>query len=233
MTSNPWIEYDHLAESAFHKLDAPFVEAFNAKLDAMKNQDLAPKLKLHDEYTAQPYFGNPDAKVVVLYANPGIDRDGRTIEEESRARRELLNLSRLHQLQDEKFVYLHSKFEGSVGYQWWSRTLSRIIEQRGMAAVHESIFSAELHPYKSQNYRRLKGEMPTFFYTRHLILQAMERDAVILFGRSVKDWEALIPELAKYKNRMELKSKQNSMITEKNLPEGEFARLLSVIPDLR
>ena len=233
MTENPWIDYESNPKSSFHKLDVPVVEAFNAKLLKMKNQENAERLKLRDEYTAQPYFGDPEAQVVLLYANPGIDKDGRTMEEETPERRELLHLSRLHQLQDEPFVYLHSAFKGSVGYQWWDRTLGKIIERRGMAAIHKSFFSAELHPYKSRNYRRLKSEMPTFSYTRHLVLQAMDRDAIVLFGRSVKDWEAVVPELSTYRNRMTLNSNQNSMISEGNLPPGQFDRLLSVIPDLR
>jgi hypothetical protein len=178
---------------------------------------------LSNKNVALPYFGNPDANLVLLYANPGLDPK-QTKKEETPGLVELFDLARKHKLKgSEAFVFLREEFEGTPGFIWWEKTLKfvfkRFSEPHSRERALRNIFSAEIHPYKSVKYGALtkkEGSFPSSEYTYHLVQRAIDRGAVILIARAKNEWFQAVPALTTYDNVIYLSSAQQSAISPNN-----------------
>ena len=217
--NNPWLEYDYKANNKVHPLDAELFEKVNRRL-AKRGEEFL----LSDKNVALPYFGNPNANLFLLYANPGLDRTN-TVREETPELSRLFDAARRHELlEDQAFVFLRSEFMGTPGYQWWERTLRFVFRRyesphaRKMAL--SNMFSAEIHPYKSVKYGPLtkkEGYFPTSNYTFEIVDQAVKRGALILVARGKSEWFRAVPSLAKYDKVIYLSSAQQSVISPNNV----------------
>jgi hypothetical protein len=223
--NNPWKDFDYTNKRQVHPVDLAGFDAFNERIGKRKNSQ---RLKLSDTHTPLPYFGNKDAGFVILMANPGLD-PVKTALEEKPAMRKLFDQARKHEKMSSPFVFLDDEFIGTPGHQWWSKRLRRIIDEVSLENVRKGIFSAEIHPYKSVNYAAVHEELPTQRYTAELVKQLIDRGSLVLMGRARAEWIHLVPALEKYKNVIELNSKQNSFITEKNTKRGDFRRILQAL----
>jgi hypothetical protein len=215
---NPWLDYDFKAENKVHPLDREIFEKVNARFS-----NSGTKHVLSSKNVALPYFGNPNANFVLLYANPGLKED--TYLEETSELSQLFDLARKHQLNGSSaFVFLQSKFEGTPGFKWWSEALRFVFRRfesdwaREMAL--SKMFSAEIHPYKSSEYKPLNkkdGVFPTAKYTYELVSKAMERGAVILIGRARDDWFEAVPGLSNYNKVIYLSNPRQKAISPDNV----------------
>jgi hypothetical protein len=216
---NPWIDYDYKNPNKVHPLDQELFDKVNKRL-AKKKEGSAQVLS--SKNVALPYFGNPEANLVLLYANPGLDKKN-TAKEETPELQEVFDLARKHKLKNaEAFVFLQDAFIGTPGHKWWLNTLDRLLtrfsDQKHL--VLRNIFSAEIHPYKSVKYGALtakEGSFPTSQYTYELVRKAMERGALILIARAQKEWFAAVPGLENYDRLLFLSSAQNPMISPNNV----------------
>ena len=215
---NPWLNYEYQNSNTVHPLDQDLFDRVNERLKS-RGSDYV----LSSKNVALPYFGNPDANLVLLYANPGLDPK-QTKKEETPALAELFDLARKHKLKgSEAFVFLREEFKGTPGYIWWEKTLKfvfkRFSEPHSRKRALRNIFSAEIHPYKSVKYGALtkkEGHFPSSEYTYHLVQSAIGRGAVILIARAKKEWFQAVPELANYDNVIYLSSAQQSAISPNN-----------------
>ena len=223
--NNPWNQFDFAQKKQVHDLDLAGFEAFNLRVAKKKN---AEDLKLSDAHTPLPYFGNLNAGFVILMANPGLDPVNTELEEKPHLRK-LFDSARKHEQMESPFVFLDDSFSGTPGHAWWSMRLKSIIQEVSLEKVRQGIFSAEIHPYKSVNYDAVKEPLPTQQYTAQLIRSFIDRASLMLMGRAKKEWIGLVPELARYKNIIELNSKQSSYITAGNTRPGDFQKILSAL----
>jgi hypothetical protein len=215
---NPWLKYDYKKLSTVHPLDQDLFDKVNERL-RRRGSDYV----LSNKNVALPYFGNPDANLVLLYANPGLDPK-QTKKEETPGLVELFDLARKHKLKgSEAFVFLREEFEDTPGFIWWEKTLKfvfkRFSEPHSRERALRNIFSAEIHPYKSVKYGALtkkEGSFPSSEYTYHLVQRAIDRGAVILIARAKNEWFQAVPALTTYDNVIYLSSAQQSAISPNN-----------------
>jgi hypothetical protein len=222
---NPWLDFDRSSASAIHEIDKAVVTSFNCSLEKRKNGHL---FTLSTKREPQPYFGNPDAPVLLLYANPVINPD-RDWEESTEGYSLLLDKARKHEDIDENFLFLHSAYVGRFGYDWWMSTLKNVIQDVGLKSIHQNVFSVELFAYASLKFQGPKELIPTQEYTRWLVQKAISNHATVMLGRAKREWIQLVPELQGYKHVFELKNPQQKRITPGNTEPGVYDRLISQI----
>ena len=222
---NPWQDFDRFGSSAIHSMDEAVVAKFNASLEKRKNGDV---YSLSVSREPQPYFGDPGAPVLLLYANPVInpERDHEEVTEEYSL---LLDKARKHEDIGQNFLYLNSAYQGRFGYEWWQATLKNVIEDVGLAAIHQNVFSVELFAYASLKFEAPRERIPTQEYTRWLVKRAMGNHAAIMLGRAKSEWLQLIPELQDYKYLFQLKNPQQKRISPGNTLPGVYEHLISRI----
>jgi hypothetical protein len=222
---NPWQDFDRHGSSAIHALDEAVVAKFNASIEKRKNGHL---YSLSNEREPQPYFGNPEAPVLLLYANPVINPE-RDHEEATEEYSLLLDKARKHEDIKDSFLYLNSAYEGRFGYEWWQSTLKNVIEDVGLAAIHQNVFSVELFAYASLKFQAPKELIPTQEYTRWLVKRAISNHATIMLGRAKAEWIQLVPDLQGYINVFQLKNPQQKRISAGNTQPGVYDHLISRI----
>jgi hypothetical protein len=216
---NPWLDYSAQYKNTVHPLDEELFRRVNERLIKRGSN-----YELSRENVALPFFGNPEANLFMLYANPGLDKVNTPLEETAELL-ELFDLARKHELKgEEAFVFLRKEFEGTPGYKWWERTLRfvfrRFESEHVRARALANMFSAEIHPYKSVNYAPLtakEGSFPSSQYTYHLVRRAIDRGALILIARAKKEWFEAVPELKHYEKVIYLSSAQQSAISPNNV----------------
>jgi hypothetical protein len=223
--NNPWKNFNFEQKKQVHELDQEVFDAFNQRVSKLKN---GLRLKLSSDHTPLPFFGNAGANFVILMANPGLDPVN-TAKEEKPALRRLFDQARKQEKMTSPFVFLDDAFVGTPGHTWWSKRLKKLIEQVGLEKVQKGIFSAEIHPYKSINYKALHAPLPTQAYTANLVRDHVNNGSLILMGRARKEWIELVPELEKYKNVIHLNSKQSSYITPGNTAPGDFDKIVKAL----
>lgn len=216
--TNPWLKYDYKANNTVHPLDLELFRKVNQRLSGKKGKT---EKTLSSSNVALPYFGNPNANLVLLYANPGLDPQN-TKKEETPELKGIFDKARKHQkLGKHDFIFLLDAFKSTPGFDWWTKTLEAVINEPKLDGVNvlNNIFSAEIHPYKSVKYGPLKdaeGAFPSTEYTYLLVRAAMQRNALILIARAEKEWFAAVKGLSTYKNVIYLSSVQQSKISPNN-----------------
>jgi hypothetical protein len=217
---NPWLKYGLGGASKVHSDDLAMFEQVNTRILRKKTNSL--DFLLSENNVPLPYFGNPNANFVVLYANPGLDRKSTHLEETPEGQK-LFDLSRRHELKEpHPFVFLHPILEGTPGQRWWTQTLGSILTRFSESPnrVLENILSVEYHPYKSVKFEALtksEGHFPTSQYSYDLVARAIDRGALVLVSRAKKQWFDAVPELRSYSRVIYLSSAQNSKISPNNV----------------
>lgn len=220
--NNPWEQFDYTRADQVHPLDAEVFARFNQRMAKRKNSE---RLTLSSTHTPLPYFGSSDARLIFLAANPGLD-PVKTVEEETPVRRLFFDQARKHELKDEPFVFLRKEFEGTPGYSWWESRTRKLRDAMGDEKFRQTAFSAEIHPYKSQNYQTLYEPMPTQQYTFDLVNRLVSGGAWVILMRAKKEWREAVPELTRSSRVIELNSAQSSFMTPNNMPSGMFDKLV-------
>lgn len=142
----------------------------------------------------------------------------------------------LHQNSDKEYPFypLSPSFEETSTGEWWLRYLKRLAQDVGRQNLARNLFCLENIGYHSTKCSGTKGRKTgehrsTQLYTRHLLLAAMDDKKEIIFMRSRKQWESLVPELRDYPQLHILKNPQRVYITPGNL--DSYDRLLSTLSD--
>jgi hypothetical protein len=85
--------------------------------------------------------------------------------------------------------------------------------------VAAQLLSVEYSPYHSERFGH-HPMLPSQEYGFHLVRQAVLRNAVVVVMRSLKLWQAAVPELIGYHRAFTLRSVQNVAISPGNCPDG-------------
>jgi hypothetical protein len=204
---NPWNDLPDKAPFTL-PCDRAYVDAYN-KLEP--NGDL----RINTHLLPEPFHGNPNAPVVVLLLNPGINGDEEQFHKSkdfAAALKESISAK-----SNGMHFHLTGKWQGP-GFAWWAKACKSLL---GIPELHRKILSVEFSPYHSKKFAHGHLRMPSQDYSFHLVRKAIERGAVIVCMRGEKYWLGSIPELANYKRFLKLNNPRSASLSARNLSDFE------------
>lgn len=212
---NPWRGLP-VAEPFVLKDDEQIIRAFNARLIG-KYKEVQ---EVHLEVFPEPFSGNPQAKIVLLNLNPGYyprnkEFGGGTADFLSMWRANLA-----HEPQEYPFYHLDPKLKGSPGEVYYQLKFKVPLQEFGAKRVAEEFFVVEYFPYTTKRGVGNISCLPSQEYGFYLVREALKRNAIIIQLRSKRMWQEMIPALRNYPRYYELRSVQNTAISERNCPDG-------------
>lgn len=209
---NPWIDFRY-SDEMLHPLDDEAVR-FHNKTSKIEYQFL-----LH--LAPEPWIGNINGNLFVLYSNPGATKDN--VNKVSQPKNELVIRKTISNLNQTNYDYPHFHLDPALadteGGTWFNQKYKWLINESSRESLAKNLVTCELAPYHSLKWKIPKFMPPTQEFTCSLIRQAMERNAVILLARTPKIWLSQIPELANYSNVFRPNS-INASVSPNNYPES-------------
>lgn len=215
---NPWI---HLPQTSPFILpeDEEIVSAFN-------EQYRGTDYELHTELLPEPYAGCRDAPVVLLALNPGYSSyDYKYMLENNDFAASMKNTREFRE-QKIPFYHLDDEYPENPGLKYWKKLLKQPIQDVNLSACSHGFLLLQLVPYKSKAFREMKNILPSFAFTKNLLLEAMQRNAIIIQLRSRKLWEKHVPELVTYNKRFFCNSCLNPAISPANIGNANYEQVL-------
>ncbi len=193
--TNPWSGLPRQTEDYVLQADRALIDQHNRGRGARN-----PQSYIHLNLLPEPFVGQHDASVVLLFLNPGFSPQDAVFHGDptfSAALRSNLN----HAPSAYPFYLLDPNLTVpgiglSPGYGWWRPRLRELIEACGVDGqrrVANNLLCVELFSYHSKSCEYPIPVVPSQQYSFHLVRQALARDAIILVrtGR----WFEAIPEL--------------------------------------
>lgn len=184
----------------FFEKDKEIIKEFNEKLIRGDKE-----LKKHPHYIQQdllpePYMGNPDANVILLFANPGYGGKEKDDYNATKLKEKIFkNLT--HANLDYPYYYLDPELYDSSsksqpkfteGAKWARRRMRELIDKIEPEELSQKVFTLQLHPYHSARFKKLNDSFKGYNYTMSLFEDAIERaekkNALIVCARSYQHW---------------------------------------------
>ncbi|MGB7345340.1 MAG: hypothetical protein WBD20_14085 [Pirellulaceae bacterium] len=214
---NPWLQLP---------TDSPFVLSEDRRVIEQFNLLVADnrQLRIQDHLLPEPYFGNPDASLVVLGLNPGYTPQEDDVWHANVEFVKAIRQSHAHEEQDYPHYYLNPRFKDAPGSRWWRRKCRWLIDDCGIDKVANGMICVELFAYHSTKYKPFPKSLSdsrfvrSANYSAHLVREAISQGKRIVAMRAFKGWCALVPELLGYDHLVRLNSAQNVSMSPKNLP---------------
>ncbi len=221
---NPWLTYNpKVGEPSFHAFDKAHALAFNK---GMSREEY----KLAEHLEPFPYLGNPNAEVVVLLANPGVNEKEAdtsfrlTPDEVAQNRRNLMHLD----LKPGEST-IHSTSVSGFESAWLKPRIRELVHATSLDRVSQGVFLANFHAYNSKSWYPIPFTFETQRYSFYLVGKAIERNSIIIMSRNLLGWFTAVPELYDYQNRVLFKSSRSVHISHGNLGTEAFELLTSRI----
>ena len=220
MNKNPWVGFK-FSDSMLHPDDADSVEFHNrsSKSDYQFLLHLAP----------EPWIGNLQGNLLVLYSNPGATQDN--LNKVFLPKHHEVMEKSISNLNQEITSFPHFHFDPELkdteGGKWFRSKYRWLIEETSDRAVSENLITCELAPYHSVKWKVPRRKLPTQEFTYEIIRNAMSRGAVILLARTPKIWLENLPELENYPKVFRPNS-INASISPKNYP-GNFDKIINSV----
>jgi hypothetical protein len=218
MIDNPW-KQSALSEPYVLDIDKPQIDSYNVN----KFDDPG---YMHIELLPEPFYGNPQAPVMLLSLNPGYaknaDADFYNLNEAACR----LNLE--HATQEYPFYLLNPAYREYTGHQWWYKHLSALIKDTTLQRVATNVCCVEFFPYHSRSFKASRLKLKSAYYRHELVVQA-KNDGHLIIMRAARHWYGAIPELKTYTNVCTLNSPQNPTISPNNMPPEWYDRLKNAI----
>lgn len=217
---NPWIGFEYSSEM-LHPLDKVAVEYHNksSRRDYQFLLHLAP----------EPWIGNLEGKLVVLYSNPGATESN--VAGIFQPLHDLVLEKSIKNLNQKNLEFPHFHFDpelrGTEGSIWFRKRFRWLIDAFGEKRVSQELLTCELSPYHSLKWKIPRYMPPTQEYTYQIIREAMSRNSTILLARTPKLWLQNIPELASYP-RLFRPNSINASISPNNYPDS-FEKILEAL----
>lgn len=209
---NPWKGFRY-SESMVHPSDAEAVE--------LHNQKSKPEYQFLLHLAPEPWIGNLDGKLYVLYSNPGATQDN--LNRVFQPKHELVMQKTIDNLNQFISDYPHFHFDPALadteGGRWFNSRYKMLINETSREVVAKNLVTCELAPYHSVKWKVPNPMPPTQEFTYSIIRRAIERDAVILLARTARVWLKHIPELEKYP-RVFRPNSINAAVSPGNYPNG-------------
>lgn len=215
---NPWLDLP---------LKPPFVLPTDA--DAAKGLGIDLGELFQVEQMPEPYFGTPDAEVVVLLLNPGWSPLDVAVHQDPTFQASLRDCL-VHVKKDYPFVHLAPGGNMTPARRWWLAHARRLIEATSLEAVSSRLLCLEFMGYKSQVAYAENGlRLPSQQYTFHLLRRAMDRGAFVLVMRSRELWYSEVPELQTYADKALAINRRRPFLSRGNFAPGVFEMIVARI----
>lgn len=210
MRDNPWLALP---------LAPPYVLADDKAKIERHNEDSPPALRFETGALPFPFMGRPDAPVVLLHLNPGV-QPGDLDEQVAPgfATRYRANLA--HAPMGLPCFLLDPALRSHPGHGYWTRHLRSLIQAVGLTRAASGLLILEWFPYASPRAPRHFPRLESQRYTAALLERSLHSGALVLGLRAVARWEQEIPRLADYPNLFVLNSPQAAAVSPKNCPGG-------------
>jgi hypothetical protein len=164
---------------------------------------------------------------VVLSANPG------RAPGDAEAYRNLGVAQRLTEIGTDggtRFRWLADDVAGTPGGRWWRRCLGGLRDDGySFDELASCVMAVEFHGYHSERWSPLPVTLPSQWFGFRLVGQAMDRGAVIVVTRAVRQWLVAIPGLASYHGLVRTKSAQTASLGIGNLQQQGHTRVTEAI----
>lgn len=219
---NPWLLLP-AAQPFVVQADAAVVAAFNRKYAGTP-------YALHTELPPEPFSGRLDAPVVLLDFHPDYRGNDAAIMPGNEEFSLSMKKTRGFIVQKYPFYHLNPCFEaGNDGYGYWVKKIKEVVKAGfSLKVCSNSFLLLQLYPYKSKQCDRCRL-FPSFAFTRHILLAAMQRRALVVQLRSRKKWEDAVPELETYPHRIHGHSPRQATLSPGNLGSEGWRLLLSAL----
>jgi len=217
---NPWDGFKY-SDEMVHPLDVPSVRRHN--------QTSKPEYQFLLHLAPEPWIGNLEGNLLVLYANPGATQDNlNRVEQNNQAKVMEKSIKNLNQTNSE-FPHFHfdPELRGTEGANWFESKYKWLLDATSRKAVASNLITCELAPYHSVKWKVPRVMPPTQEFTYQIIRDGIARGAVVLLARSARIWTEHIPELANYPRVYRPKS-INASISPNNYP-GCFDKIIDAI----
>lgn len=217
---NPWDGFEYSNEMV-HPLDVPSV--------SRHNQTSKPEYRFLLHLAPEPWIGNLEGNLLVLYANPGATQENlNRIEQNNNKIVMEKSIKNLNQTNSE-FPHFHfdPDLRGTEGAIWFESKYKWLIDATDRKSVARNLVTCELAPYHSVKWKVPKIKLPTQEFTFQIIRDGIARGAVILLARSARIWTENVPELASYHQVYRPKS-INASISPNNYPES-FSKIVDAL----
>ncbi len=217
---NPWLQLPKQSPFVL-ECDRLFIEEHNNCSNDRKRVDI--------KLLPEPFMGMPSAEIILLNLNPG--RNKNDIKYHHQATFQGLNAHNLHHKRAiYPFYLLNPDLKDCPGYKWWGKKLGHLIKKFDRRRVSQKICCIEFFPYHSKRYGFPdSNRLPSQEYSFYLVRKAIKREAVIVIMRSQNRWEAAVPELQGYYNKVIVNSVQNPCLTPNNLSSEAYEKIAAVL----
>ena len=92
------------------------------------------------------------------------------------------------------------------GPEWWMRKTKRVLQRVEQRSLASRLLVVQYFPYHSRNFAHHFPRLPSFEFTREILDEAIQRQALFLCGRGVSAWKESVKQLNGYKHWVELKN---------------------------
>lgn len=195
---------------------------------------LADFYNLRVELLPQPYFGNViSAKVICLLLNPGCSRTEDNVELDCRRLQQALRDNLVPSTS--RLVHLDDEFDWTSGGRWLRQKVLNPLSSHGVTRddLDRNFAVVEYFPYHSKTFDiKLDEPLESQQYGFELVRQAINNGVIILLMRGGELWHKAVPELIPYQNSgncITPHSTRNVILSEKNLGEKNFAKIVDVL----
>jgi hypothetical protein len=212
---NPWPALS-MAQPYVLKEDERIIRLFNASLREKYREDQ----QVHLEVFPEPFSGNPQANIVLLNLNPGYYPRNQEFGSGTADFLRMWRANLAHAPQEYLFYHLHPALKESPGGVYYRQKFKALIAEFGAKKVAEEFFVVEYFPYTTKRGGGNISCLPSQEYGFYLVREAMKRNAIIIQLRSRQKWQEKIAGLSAYPRYYELRSVQNTALTERNCPDG-------------
>ena len=211
---NPWLQLNDQASFVLPR-DAGAVEKLLSK-----------GKKIHTELPPEPYSGNKDAPLVLLWKRPSFNPRDREYMLENEEFSEAMRKTRNHEEQEYPFYHLDNTYPKNPGFILWSHLLEEVIRAKGYKSCADSILLLQYFPYKSNE--SIDMVVYSQAYSVHLLKEAMGRKASIVVMSGKNNWKKIVRGLEQYENIFYCKNVRDPTISKGNV--DRFDEILGLFP---
>lgn len=155
---------------------------------------------------------------MLLSLIPGVSEEDRQVHARPSFRAAVRRNLR-HEPQPYPFYYLDPAEEGP-GHAWCRKHLRPVLERVAAEQVAQRLLMVQYFPYHASRFAHERLQLPSQSSSFTLVRQAVARNAVVVVLRSERLWLEAVPELAGHGRLYRLRSRQNSMLSPRNCPDG-------------
>jgi hypothetical protein len=211
------------------------VKTFNDREERKAGQNHRLELRL----IPQAFLGRPDAPLVLLGNVSGVSETGDQPPAAYKLKPEYADRMRrnlLHDLpEDFPFAGLDPHI-APLDEGWWARKLRYILgEFRNADAARpllaRKLFAVEFFPYVAypNRYAHDGLALPSQAYSRSLVRNAVEQEAVIAFRHGERRWLKAVPKLEGHQRLVRLKDYHQGLISPNNCRDNGWSHIQAVI----